>query len=75
MIDPLKGIDRAQPMDLFPRHFNMCRQRGRGTTIERTAYSAKGKEDFYVPEKFAKLVREREVTLGQATVRSYCSLP
>ncbi|MEP6672080.1 MAG: hypothetical protein ABJF10_23155 [Chthoniobacter sp.] len=50
-----KGIDGAQPKDLFPWHFNVCRQRVRGTTIERTAYSATGKDDFYVPEKFAKL--------------------
>jgi hypothetical protein len=55
MIDPLKGIDGAQPKDLFPWHFNLCRQRIRGTIIERTAYSATGKDDFYVPEKFAKL--------------------
>ena len=55
MIDPLKGIDGAQPKDLFPWYFNLCRQRVRGTAIERTAYSATGKEDFYLPEKFAKL--------------------
>jgi len=55
MIDPLKGIDGAMPKDLFPWHFNFCRQRIRGTTLERTAYSATGKDDFYVPEKFAKL--------------------
>jgi hypothetical protein len=55
MIDPLKGIDGAQPKDLFPWHFNVCRQRMRGTTIERTAFSTTGKDDFYVPEKFAKL--------------------
>jgi len=55
MIDPLKGIDGAMPKDLFPWHFNVCRQRVRGTSIERTAFSATGKDDFYVPEKFAKL--------------------
>jgi hypothetical protein len=55
MIDPLKRIDGNQPKDLFPWHFNVCRQRVRGTTIERTAYSATGKEDFYGPDKFAKL--------------------
>ena len=55
MIDPLKGIDGAQPKDLFPWHFDLCRQRVRGTSIERTAFSATGKDDFYVPEKFAKL--------------------
>jgi hypothetical protein len=55
MIDPLKGIDGDMPKDLFPWHFNLCRQRVRGTTIERTAFSATGKDDFYVPEKFAKL--------------------
>ena len=55
MIDPLKGIDGDQPKDLFPWHFNLCRQRVRGSTIERTAYSATGKDEFYVPEKFAKL--------------------
>ena len=27
----------------------------KGTSIERTAYSATEKDDFYVPEKFAKL--------------------
>ena len=58
MIDPLKGIDGAQPKDLFPWHFNLCRQRVRGTTTERTACSATGKDDFYVPEKFAKLWRK-----------------
>ena len=55
MIDPLKGIDGAPPKDLFPWYFNLCRQRVRGATIERTAYSATGQESFYVPEKFAKL--------------------
>ena len=34
---------------------NICRQRVRGTTTERTAYSATGKDDFHVPDKFAKL--------------------
>ncbi len=55
MIDPLKGIDGAMPKDLFPWHVNVCRQRVRGSSIERTAFSATGKDDFYVPEKFAKL--------------------
>ncbi len=55
MIDPLKGIDGDRPKDLFPWHFNICRQRVRGTTIERTAFSATGRDDFYVPEMFAKL--------------------
>ena len=55
IIDPLKGIDGAMLKNLFPWHFNVCRQRVRGTTIERTAFSATGKDDFYVPEKFAKL--------------------
>ena len=39
----------------MPWHFNLCRQRVRGTSIERTAFSATGKDDFYLPEKFAKL--------------------
>ncbi len=55
MIDPLKGIDGSQPKDLFPWHFNLCRQRVRGTDVERTAWSATGRDDFYVPEKFAKM--------------------
>jgi hypothetical protein len=55
VLDPLKGIDGAQPKDLFPWHFNVCRQRVRGSDIERTAYSPTGKEDFRVPEKLAKL--------------------
>lgn len=55
VLDPLKGIDGAQPKDLFPWHFNVCRQRVRGAEIERTAYSPTGTEDFRVPEKFAKL--------------------
>ena len=55
MIDPLKGIDGAQPKDFFPWHFELCRQSICGTAIERTAYSVTGKDDFYVLEKFAKL--------------------
>ena len=55
MFDPLKSIDGTMPKDLFPWHFIVCRQRVRGTIIERTAYSATGMDDFYVPEKFAKL--------------------
>ncbi|MGV3663448.1 MAG: DUF4838 domain-containing protein [Prosthecobacter sp.] len=55
VLDPLKGIDGAQPKDLFPWHFNLGRQRVRGSSIERTAYSPTGKQDFHVPEKFAKL--------------------
>jgi hypothetical protein len=55
VIDPLKGIDGEQPKDLFPWYFNVCRQRIRGATVERTAYSPTGREDFYVPEKFGKL--------------------
>lgn len=54
-LDPTKGIDGAQPKDLFPWRFNVGRQRVRGAAIERTAFSATGKDDFYVPEKFAKL--------------------
>ncbi|WP_170266753.1 DUF4838 domain-containing protein [Brevifollis gellanilyticus] len=55
VLDPLKGIDGSQPKDLFPWHFNLGRQRVRGANIERTAYSATGKDDFHVPEKFGKL--------------------
>lgn len=55
MLAPNKGIDGAQPKDLFPWHFNVCRQRVRGAQRERTAYSATGKDDFHVPENFAKL--------------------
>jgi hypothetical protein len=54
-LDPTKGIDGAQPKDLFPWHFNLCRQRVRGSEVERTAYSPTGKDEFYVLEKFAKL--------------------
>ena len=50
---PLKGIDSSQPKDWLSWYFNLCRQRG--MIIERTAYSATGKDGFYVPEKFAKL--------------------
>jgi len=55
MIDPLKGIDGAQSKDLFPWHFKVCRQRVGGGDIERATYTAIGKDDFYVLEKFAKL--------------------
>jgi len=54
-LDPTKGIEGSQPKDLFPWRFNVCRQRVRGTATERTAFSPTGKDDFYVPEKFAKL--------------------
>lgn len=55
MLDPTKGIDGSQPQNLFPWHFNLCRQRVRGKTVERTAFSATGKDNFHVTEKFAKL--------------------
>jgi len=56
LLDPLKGIDGAQPKELFPWYFNVCRQRVRGMEIERTAYSATGnKEEFRLTPKFAKL--------------------
>ena len=55
MIAPLNGIDGDQPKDLLPWHFNVCRGRMRGTTVERTAFSATGKDNFYVPEMFTKL--------------------
>lgn len=61
MIDLLKGINGAMPKDLFAGNFNLCRQRVRGMTIERTAFSATGKDDFYVPEKFVKLGGERRL--------------
>jgi uncharacterized protein DUF4838 len=55
VLDPLKGVDGPQPKDLFPWHFNLGRQRVRGSSIERTAYSPTGKDHFHVPEKFAKM--------------------
>lgn len=54
-LDPTKGIDGAQPKDLFPWHFNVGRTRVRDDKVERTAFSATGKDDFHVTEKFAKL--------------------
>ena len=54
-LDPLKGIDGNQPKDLFPWYFNVCRERHRKGQTERTAYSATGKDDFYVLEKLAKM--------------------
>ncbi|MCX6906488.1 MAG: DUF4838 domain-containing protein [Verrucomicrobia bacterium] len=55
VLDPLKGIDGAVPKDLFPWYFNVCRQRVRGTEVERSAFSPTRVEDFRVTEKFAKL--------------------
>lgn len=54
-LDPTKGIDGARPKELFPWHFNLGRSRIRDGNIERTAFSPTGREDFHVPEKFAKL--------------------
>jgi hypothetical protein len=54
-LDPTKGIDGAQPKDLFPWHFNLGRTRLRDSKTERTAFSPTGKDDFHVTEKFAKL--------------------
>jgi hypothetical protein len=54
-LDPTKGIDGARPKELFPWHFNLGRVRVRDGNIERTAFSPTGREDFHVPEKFAKL--------------------
>lgn len=55
VLDPDKAIDGAQPKDLFPWYFNLCRQRVRGAELQRTAYSPTGEEDFHITEKFAKL--------------------
>jgi len=54
-LHPTKGIDGAQPKDLFPWHLNLGRTRLRDSKTERTAFSPTGKDDFHVPEKFAKL--------------------
>ncbi len=54
-LDPTKGIDGAQPKDIFPWHFNLGRTRLRDGKTERTAFSPTGKDDFHVTEKFAKL--------------------
>lgn len=54
-LDPTKGIDGAQPKDLFPWHFNLGRTRVHDGKTERTAFSPTGKDDFHVTEKFAKL--------------------
>jgi hypothetical protein len=54
-LDPTKGIDGAQPKELFPWHFNLGRSRVRDGHTERTAFSPTGMDDFHVPEKFAKL--------------------
>lgn len=54
-LDPAKGIAGAQPKDLFPWHFNLCRQRIREGKPERTAFSPTGQDHFRVPEKFGKL--------------------
>ncbi|MBX7211159.1 MAG: DUF4838 domain-containing protein [Verrucomicrobiaceae bacterium] len=54
-IDPTKGIDGAQPKELFPWHFNLGRTRVRDGKTERTAFSPTGKDDLHVTEKFAKL--------------------
>ncbi len=43
------------PQGFMPLAVSVCRQRVRGTTVERAADSATGKENVYVPEKFAKL--------------------
>jgi hypothetical protein len=55
VLDPTKGIDGERPKELFPWHFNLGRTRVRNGKTERTAFSPTGKDDFHVPEKFAKL--------------------
>jgi hypothetical protein len=54
-LDPTKGIDGAQPKELFPWHFNLGRTRICDGKSERTAFSPTGKDDFHVTERFAKL--------------------
>lgn len=39
MVDPLKGVDGAQPKDMFPGHFNVCRLRKTGSLVQRSACS------------------------------------
>lgn len=54
-LDPTKGIDGAQPKDLFPWYFNLGRSRGRDGKVEHTAFSPSGRDDLHVPGRFAKL--------------------
>lgn len=54
-VDPLNGVSGRKPAATYPWYFNVCRQRVRGTVVERSALSATPKPDFLDPSKFARL--------------------
>lgn len=55
-IDALNGIAGAKPTEAAPWHFNLCRQRMRGTTRDLSAFSPTGKPSFHELMKFGPLI-------------------
>jgi len=53
--DPLNQVIGHKPSQSLPWHFNVCRQRIRGTGSEYSAFSPTGTASFHEPMKFAYL--------------------
>lgn len=54
-VDALNGVSGRKPAGTYPWYFNITRQRVRGTTIGRFAFSPTEKADFLEPAKFGRM--------------------
>lgn len=54
-VDALNGISGRKPAGTYPWYINICRQRVRGASAERFAFSPTSKPDFLEPAKFGRL--------------------
>jgi len=55
ILNPDAGVDGRKPGITYPWYFNVCRQRVRGGTIQRFAFSPTGTNTFEAPAKFAEM--------------------
>lgn len=54
-VDALNGISGRKPAGTYPWYFNICRQRVRGKSTERLAFSPTAAADFLEPAKFGRM--------------------
>jgi hypothetical protein len=54
-LDALNGVSGRMPSETHPWFFNVCRQRVRGDTMERSAFSSTASQSFHNVMKFAEL--------------------
>jgi hypothetical protein len=55
-LDPRNGVSGKEPDEAYPWFFNVCRQRVRGSVMERSAFSPSGTDSFHIVTKFGKLI-------------------